>query len=139
MPNTSKSFNKPHKQIGVAVIRNAAGYILIDKRKAQGLMGSLWEFPGGKVEPNETVEDCIRREIKEELGINIAVKERLITIEHDYEKFKVTLFVHNCLHLSGEPQPLECDEIAWVTAACLDNYNFPAANQSIISTLQEIA
>ncbi len=69
----------PHKLIGVAVIWNAQGQILIDRRRPEGVFGGLWEFPGGKIEPDETVEDCIKREIKEELGKGIEVGEHLIT------------------------------------------------------------
>ena len=76
---------KAHKQIGVAVISNDQGKILIDRRLNQGEMGGLWEFPGGKIEPGETVEQCIEREIKEELDIKIAVGDRLTTITHNYE------------------------------------------------------
>lgn len=74
----------PRKQIGVAVIWNDRGQILIDRRRQEGLLGGLWEFPGGKLEPGETVEACIQREIREELGIEIEVGEHLITIEHTY-------------------------------------------------------
>jgi 8-oxo-dGTP pyrophosphatase MutT (NUDIX family) len=63
----------PHKHIGVAVIWNDQDEILIDRRKQEGLLGGLWEFPGGKIEPEETVEACIRREIQEELGIQVEV------------------------------------------------------------------
>ncbi|AFZ14531.1 mutator MutT protein [Crinalium epipsammum PCC 9333] len=127
----------PHKIIGVAVIWNNQGQILIDRRRAEGLMGGLWEFPGGKVEPGETVEECIQREIEEELGIEIAVGDRLITIDHDYTKFRVTLTVHHCRHLTGEPQPIECDEIRWVNLEQLDHYTFPEANIQIINALRQ--
>ena len=124
-----------HKQIGVAVI-DRQGKILIDRRRAEGDMGGLWEFPGGKIEPGETIEECIKREIEEELNIEIAVGDRLTTITHAYENFNVTLYVHICHHLSGEPQPLECEEIRWVEANCLNRYQFPVANIQIIELLQ---
>ncbi len=126
----------PHKQIGVAVIRDRKGYILIDRRKFQGEMGGLWEFPGGKIEANETIEECIEREIREELGIEIAVGDRLIVINHTYNTFKVTLFVHDCKYVSGEPQPIECEEICWVSLNEFNNYQFPQANSQIIDLLQ---
>ncbi|MCL1472099.1 8-oxo-dGTP diphosphatase MutT [Argonema antarcticum] len=126
----------PHKFIGVAVIWNDRGEILIDKRRQDGLMGGLWEFPGGKIEPGETVEECIKREIWEELGIEIEVGSRLIVINHIYSLFAVTLTVHECRHTNGEPQPLECDEIRWVTLDELDKYTFPEANVQIINALR---
>ncbi|HSM82923.1 MAG TPA: A/G-specific adenine glycosylase [Nodosilinea sp.] len=126
----------PHKQIGVAVIWNGQDQILIDRRKQEGLLGGLWEFPGGKIEPGETIEACIAREIQEELGIEIAVGDRLCTVTHAYSHFKVTLNVHHCTHLSGEPQPIECDEVRWVTLDTLEEDPFPKANSHIIDALR---
>jgi A/G-specific adenine glycosylase len=137
LPMRETSTPIPHKQIGVAVIWNQQQQILIDKRRQDGLLGGLWEFPGGKIEPGETVEDCIRREIQEELGIEITVGDRLISIDHAYTHFKVTLFVHHCQHVRGEPQPLECDEVRWVTLAEIDQFPFPKANAQIIAALRQ--
>jgi 8-oxo-dGTP diphosphatase len=128
--------NLPHKNIGVAVIWNQQQQILIDLRLPKGDMAGLWEFPGGKVEAGETIEDCIQREIQEELGIEIAVGKHLVTIEHTYSNFRVTLTVHHCQHLAGVPQTLECAAIKWVDLAELDNFEFPAANQRIIQALK---
>jgi mutator protein MutT len=126
----------PYKQIGVAVIWDQAGQILIDQRKASGTMGGLWEFPGGKIEPGETVEECIIREIREELAIEITVGDRLISIDHTYPTFHLKLIVHHCQHLSGIPQPIESEEIRWINVSDLGNYQFPAANIAIIQALQ---
>jgi A/G-specific adenine glycosylase len=128
----------PHKSIGVAVIWNDQQQILIDRRRQEGLLGGLWEFPGGKVEPGETVEACIRREIQEELAIDIAVGDHLITVDHTYTHFRVTLNVYHCQHISGEPQPIECDEIRWVTLDEIDQYPFPKANLQIIEALRQV-
>ncbi|MEP0916536.1 A/G-specific adenine glycosylase [Leptolyngbya sp. DQ-M1] len=125
----------PHKMIGVAVIWNEQR-ILIDRRKAEGLLGGLWEFPGGKVEPGETIEQCIKREIQEELSIEIEVGEHLITVDHTYTHFRVTLNVHHCRYVSGEPQPIECEEIRWVTVDQLPEFPFPKANIKIIEALK---
>ena len=127
----------PHKQIGVAVIWNDEGQILIDRRRQEGLLGGMWEFPGGKIEPGETVEGCVRREIQEELGIEVSVGDRLITVEHAYTHFRVTLHVHHCQYVSGEPRPIECDEIRWVSVDELDDYPFPKANTRIIEAIRE--
>ncbi|WP_245555450.1 A/G-specific adenine glycosylase [Baaleninema simplex] len=129
----------PHKHIGVAVIVREDGKILIDRRPPKGLLGGMWEFPGGKIEPDESVTDCIRREIKEELDIDIEVGEHIITVEHAYTHFKVSLNVYRCRHLSGDPKPLECDEIRWVTLDELDEYPFPKANVKIIEALRQAA
>ena len=127
----------PHKIIGVAVIWNDKEQILIDRRPQKGAMGGLWEFPGGKIEPGETIEECIKREIDEELAINIEVGEHLITIDHEYTDLRVTLNVHECRHLEGIPQTLECDEIRWVNLEQLEEFNFPAANFQIIAALKQ--
>lgn len=137
LPLTESRSPLPHKKIGVAVIFNDDGLILIDRRRQEGLLGGLWEFPGGKMEPGETVEACIQREIKEEIGIEIKVGDRLITIDHAYTHFRVTLNVHCCRYLSGEPQPIECDEVRWVTLSEIDQYPFPKANVQIIEALKQ--
>ena len=124
-----------HKSIGVAVIWNQYGKILIDRRKNQGSFGGFWEFPGGKIELGETIEDCIIREIREELDLHIVVREHLITVDHVYNDFAVTLNVYNCDYISGEPQLLECTEIRWIVPQDLINYNFPEANIHIIRAI----
>jgi mutator protein MutT len=126
----------PHKQIGVAVISNEAGEILIDKRKMGGAMGGMWEFPGGKMEAGETVVDCIVREIREELAIEISVGEHLMTIDHTYPTIRVTLIAHYCRHISGIPQPIESDEIRWVKVGDLNQYQFPDANGAIVRAIE---
>lgn len=128
----------PHKVIGVAVIWKDQR-ILIDRRKPEGLLGGLWEFPGGKLEPGETIEECIQREIREELAIDIAVGEQLIVVDHTYTHFRVTLNVHHCQYLAGEPQAIECDEIRWVAVDELSDYPFPKANIKIIEALRSVS
>ncbi|WP_373481207.1 8-oxo-dGTP diphosphatase MutT [Geminocystis sp.] len=128
--------NLPHKKIGVAVIINQKKEVLIDKRLPTGLMANLWEFPGGKIEVGETTQDCIKREIKEELGVIIEVDNHLIDITHSYSEFIVTLSVYFCHIITGKPQPLECAEILWVSISQLHQFEFPSANEAIISALQ---
>ncbi|MBL1209061.1 8-oxo-dGTP diphosphatase MutT [Geminocystis sp. GBBB08] len=125
-----------HQKIGVAVIINQKQEILIDKRLPTGLMANLWEFPGGKIKQGETYQECIKREIKEELGVDIAVNHHLIDITHTYSEFTVTLSVYICQIITGEPEPLECAEIRWVTISQLHNFEFPSANKAIISALE---
>ncbi len=125
------------KTIGVGVIWNQQGQILIDRRRPTGVLGGFWEFPGGKIETGETVEECIKREIWEELGIVIEVGKHLITIAHTYTHLHVTLIVHHCQYIDGVPQPIECDEIRWVNLEELDEFNFPEANFQIIAALRQ--
>ncbi|MEM9117228.1 MAG: A/G-specific adenine glycosylase [Cyanobacteria bacterium P01_F01_bin.56] len=138
IPMTETRAPLPHKLIGVAVVWNEQGQILIDRRPQKGLLGGLWEFPGGKIEPGETVEACIRRELQEELAIDVEVGDRLMTIDHTYTHFKVTLNVFHCRHTGGEPQPIECDEIRWVEVSELEQFPFPKANSQIIDALKAL-
>lgn len=138
IPMTETRAPLPHKLIGVAVVWNEQGQILIDRRPQKGLLGGLWEFPGGKIEPGETVEACIRRELQEELAIDVEVGDRLMTIDHTYTHFKVTLNVFHCRHTGGEPQPIECDEIRWVKVSELEQFPFPKANSQIIDALKAL-
>lgn len=123
-----------HKRVGVGIIWDG-DRLLIDRRLPTGALGGLWEFPGGKIEAGESVPECIAREIKEELALDVAVGEELITIDHTYSDFHVTLIVHHCQYLGGEPQPLSCDEIRWVKANELLDYQLPAANAEIVAAL----
>ena len=125
----------PHKDIGVAVIWDERDRILIDRRRQEGLLGGLWEFPGGKIEAGETAVDCVRREIKEELDLDIEVGPWLLDVDHAYSHFRVTLHVYHCRYLGGTPKPLECDEIRWVGVAELSDFPFPKANSRIIAAL----
>lgn len=138
IPMTETRAPLPHKLIGVAVVWNEQGQVLIDRRPQKGLLGGLWEFPGGKIEPGETVEDCVRRELQEELAIAVEVGDRLITIDHTYTHFKVTLNVFHCRHTGGEPQPIECDEVRWVEVSELDQFPFPKANSQIIDAIKAL-
>jgi A/G-specific adenine glycosylase len=121
--------------IGVGVVLNAAGEVLIDQRLEEGLLGGMWEFPGGKQEQGETIETCIARELKEELGIAVTVGPELITVDHAYSHKKLRFVVHLCDWISGEPQPFASQQVRWVRPDDLGNYPFPAANARIIEVL----
>ena len=123
-------------QVSTAVIFKK-GYVYIQKRKENGLMAGLWEFPGGKREFGETEEDCLRREIKEELGINIRIGNKIGTHRHSYTRFRVTLHVFQCQIHSGKLFPTECEEWKWVKPEKLDQFPFPAANVKIIKLLNK--
>lgn len=135
-PSLAEEVAVPHKVIGVAIIWNQAGQILIDRRLPGGSSGGLWEFPGGKLELGETIEQCILREVKEELAIEVAIEGYFKTIDYCYKDLRVTLHFYHCRYLSGTPQPLESEEIRWVTLAEMTQFTFPAANLEIIQSLQ---
>ena len=126
----------PFQVIGVGVVLNAAGEVLIDQRLNEGLLGGLWEFPGGKQEPDEAIEATIVRELREELAIEAEVGEELISLEHAYSHKRLRFVVHLCRWISGDPQPLASQQVRWVSPAELDAYPFPAANARIIEALR---
>lgn len=127
----------PFQVIGVGVVRNAAGEVLIDQRLNEGLLGGLWEFPGGKQEPGEAIEATIARELREELAIEVEVVGELITLEHAYSHKKLRFVVHLCRWLSGEPRPLASQQVRWVRPEQLADFPFPAANARIIAALHQ--
>jgi A/G-specific adenine glycosylase len=125
----------PFQVIGVGVVRNGSGEVLIDQRLNEGLLGGLWEFPGGKQEPGEAIEVTIARELREELAIEAEVREELIVVDHAYSHKKLRFVVHLCTWLSGEPQPLASQQVRWVRPEQLGEFPFPAANARIIAAL----
>jgi A/G-specific adenine glycosylase len=127
----------PFQVIGVGVVFNDCGQVLIDQRLQEGLLGGLWEFPGGKQEPGEAIEATIARELREELAIEVAVGDPLISVDHAYSHKRLRFEVHCCRWLSGTPQALACQQWRWVEPADLGDYPFPAANARIIAALQE--
>lgn len=116
------------------VFRN--GLLLITQRFLKDHLGGLWEFPGGKLEGQETDEACLRRELREELGIEIEVQELIESIQHDYPGKSVFLKFFRCALLKHEPAPLGCQALAWVNAAQLANYAFPEADQKLLGKLR---
>ena len=125
----------PFQVIGIGVVINEAGDVLIDQRLEEGLLGGMWEFPGGKQEPGEPIEACIARELMEELGIEVSVGEGLITLDHAYSHKKLQFVVHLCDWCSGDPKPLASQQVRWVRPEQLKDYPFPAANGRIIEAL----
>ena len=135
-PMREASTTVPHFVIGVGIVFNDKGQVLIDQRLSDGLLGGLWEFPGGKQEPGETMEDTIAREILEEVNLTVAVGSELIRLDHAYSHRKLTFVVHLCRHLAGEARPLASRQVAWVRPEQLDDYPFPAANARMIKALR---
>jgi mutator protein MutT len=111
--------------------------LLITQRQAKSHLGGLWEFPGGKREAGETFEQCLVREIREELGVEISVGELFEEISHTYPEKTVRLKFFSCQLLSGEPQPLECAAICWIDQSELNTYAFPAADAKLLEKLEK--
>ena len=113
-----------------------AGKLLITQRHSYAHLGGLWEFPGGKREPGETYEHCLRRELKEELAIEVEVGELYQEVLHAYPEKTVRLRFFICRLMQGDPQPLGCAAVRWVTREGLESYDFPAADAQLLSRLK---
>lgn len=107
--------------------------ILISKRKKDGLLGGLWELPGGKLESGENFQDCIHRELKEELNIDVKINKKLGCIKHKYSHFSINLVGYNCNLLSGTPQSLASELIKWIKVDEISKYAFPKSTLKLFS------
>jgi 8-oxo-dGTP diphosphatase len=112
------------------------GKLLITRRRPEAHLGGLWEFPGGKREPGEAFEQCLVRELREELGVEIAVDGLFEEIIHIYPEKTVRLKFFFCRLLAGEPQPLDCAALQWVGKSELNQYAFPAADAQLLDKLR---
>ena len=121
--------------VAVGVIVNNDGKIFIAKRPLSAHQGGLWEFPGGKVDAGENIQQALVRELREELAINVIDSQPLIQIRHHYPDKSVLLDVHKITRFTGEPCGNEGQPVQWVNANELDNFEFPAANRPIISAI----
>ena len=116
------------------VFRN--GTLLITQRPAHAHLGGLWEFPGGKRHPDETFEECLHRELMEELGIEVALGPLLDALTHHYPEKTVHLRFFHCHWQRHEPRALGCLDFAWISRAELGRYAFPEADQRLLNLLR---
>ncbi|MEM6335987.1 MAG: A/G-specific adenine glycosylase [Bacteroidota bacterium] len=135
-PVASKKKPVPHHDIAVGLVSDASGRLLINRRPEDAMLGGLWEFPGGKREPGEPLAETCRRELQEELGIEVEVTAPFYRLDHAYSHFKITLHAFRCRLVSGTPKTTTGMPIRWVTPAELDDYAFPRANRRLIEELQ---
>ena len=119
----------------VAAVIRRNNQILITRRFDNVHLPGFWEFPGGKVEPNESLEGALEREILEELGITIRVADEYFRTEHEYPSRTVRLHFFNCTIAAGEPQPLDVADLRWVEPSELDHFQFPPADAELIQRL----
>ncbi|MCQ1775516.1 8-oxo-dGTP diphosphatase MutT, partial [Neorhizobium galegae] len=119
--------------VAAAVIRGVDGRILLARRADTQHQGGLWEFPGGKVEADESVATALSRELQEELGIQVTAARPLIKVQHDYPDKQVLLDVWEVSAFTGEPHGAEGQPLEWVAQRDLPNYEFPAANAPIVA------
>lgn len=141
-PVKKKRAPVPHYDVAAGIVRNAEGRILIAQRPAEGLLGGLWEFPGGKQEPGETLEQTLARELREELAIDVEVGALFVRVGHAFTHFKITLHAFECAYRGplppyDAPQLLDAQAIAWVTLDEISRYSFGKADREVIRALKQ--
>ncbi len=122
-------------QVAAGIIVSEGRYLLT-RRKAGAHLGGFWEFPGGKREPGESLEACLRREVREELGVEITDPTLFRVICHDYREKSVELHFFRCSILEGQARPLGCDDLRWVAPEDLASIELPPADRPLIEALQ---
>jgi A/G-specific adenine glycosylase len=139
-PVRSRRKATPHYDVTAGIIWQGEPHgsaLLIAQRPQDGMLGGLWEFPGGKAEASDPdLPACLRREIREELGVKVEVMELLTTVAHAYTHFRITLHAYHARHLSGTPKAIGCDDWRWVQVRDLDEFPFPVTDQKIIQALR---
>ncbi len=120
-----------------AIIENNDGDILIAKRNSKKSQGGLWEFPGGKIEKNESADDAIKREIKEELNIDIEINKWLIEKRHEYPEKTINLILCSAKWIGGELDLSEHEDSKWIKKEDIFNFQFADADKEIINEIFE--
>lgn len=136
MDRTRNRATDPVIDCAVCVVKDGPR-VLITQRRHDDSFGGAWEFPGGKCEPGETLEDCARREAAEEVGIEIEIERRLMTVENPYRDRRINLHFFLCRTRSTSARPIECQDYRWVDIHELSQYLFPPANEPVIAFLIE--
>ena len=121
---------------GVALIRDGRRF-LISQRHAEDTFGSYWEFPGGKKHKDETFEQCVAREVMEEIGIKVEVHGKFMELKCRYHERIIWLNFYHCSVSSGTAKALDCQNVAWADVKELTQYLFPPANERVIKKLIE--
>lgn len=128
----------PGAIIVVAAVIEEGGRYLITQRRETAVLPMLWEFPGGKVEPDETDNAALAREVRHRLGVEIEVRERMNIVRHDYEKYSVELHLYACRISSGQPEARHVRDFRWVTSMEFDSFKFTPADERSMSQLLEL-
>jgi mutator protein MutT len=124
------------KQVDVAIAVVARGVDVLICRRPDGVpFAGYWEFPGGKREPDETLEQCVVRELREEVGATVVAESALTPIDHDYPHARVRLHAFICRVVDGDPRPIQCSACRWVAAVELRTVQFPPANEALVEEI----
>ncbi len=128
--------SKTRIQVAVGIVFNSDGEVLVGQRVVKDQYYAKWEFPGGKIEAGETVEQALIREFREEVGLDLLESQVFMKIEHDYPDRSVELHVHTVHRHQGTAAPLEGQSIKWVKISDLPTLDFLQGNQAMIEKLQ---
>ncbi len=126
-----------HYEVAAGVILSK-DKVLITSRPQGDSYAGLWEFPGGKLEDGETLEECLIREIKEELGIKIALQRYLFCVDYTYPEFRIRLHIFLCKYLGGKISPLPGVNYKWVSLQELANFHFLEADKIALEKLRQV-
>lgn len=126
----------PHYDVAAAVTVATDGTVLVAQRNADDMLGGLWEFPGGKRELGETLEECLTREMMEELDIIVEVDAPVIVVDHAYTHFRITLYAFLCRISSGQPRCLDCADFRWVRSSDLDDLPMSVVDRKVAREFQ---
>ena len=136
LPVVNKRLAKPHLEVVAAILRKG-DKVLIDKRFAEGLLGGMWEFPGGKIEHGEDHSTALKRELKEELGVSINLEELFGIYKHAYTHFTVTVYTYFAEIVDGYPKASESDKIEWVKICALLDFPMGKVDRNISDDLEK--
>ena len=125
---------RPHLEVAAGLIRRG-NRLLLAQRPPGGMLAGMWEFPGGKQEPGESLPACLRREVREELDVDIEVERPLAVVDHDYSHRSIRLHAFAARCLGGRVRAIGCADWAWVSPGGLDGYPMPRADRKIIARL----
>ena len=128
---------RPLVPVVAAALFDAAGHVLIAQRPAGKALAGRWEFPGGKVAAGESERHALRRELREELGIEVEVGALVESLTHAYPEKTVHLRFYRCRWLRHEPQPLGCSGLKWLNPDELAQHEFPAADARLLQLLRQ--
>ena len=134
LPRKAPKAPRPHYEVAAGLIWKDR-LLLLAQRPSDGMLGGLWEFPGGKQEPGESLEQCLAREIREELDFDIDVRERLVSVDHGYSHFTITLHAFKAEYAGGEPKAIGCSAWQWVSPADLGQFAMPRADRRVLEEL----
>lgn len=139
MTNQTQKKSAEIIQKAVGIIRRVEdNRFLIAERPLGKLLGGMWEFPGGKIEPGESIQDALARELQEEIGITVLQSSSLLQIYHESSDYSVMLHVYLIEHFEGEAQGLEGQKVQWVLSEELHHYEFPPASPKILEVVKNL-